>query len=82
MQHLVKSKEDIEILREAGRRLAVVRDATAEMIKPGITTAEIDEFAENMMIEFGDKPAFKNYQPEGAHRPFPATVCVSVNEEI
>ena len=82
MKHLVKSKEDIELLRESGKRLAAVRDELAAFIKPGVSTQDIENLACKRIEENGDKASFKNYTPQGAHRPFPAAVCVSVNDEI
>ena len=83
MKHLVKSKEDIELLRESGRRLAAVRDALADFIKPGVTPQEINALALQMIEqENGDKASFKDYQPYGASRPFPAAVCSAVNDEV
>jgi methionyl aminopeptidase len=78
----LKTAEDIAYLREGGRRLSRVLDALEEMVLPGITTGEIDMLAERLIREGGDIPAFKDYQPEGAEYPFPATVCISVNDEV
>ena len=74
--------EEITSLREGGRRLSRVLDALQEMVFPGITTEEIDMLGERLILEGGDKPAFKNYQPDGASYPYPATVCISVNDEV
>jgi methionyl aminopeptidase len=82
MKHLVKSKEEIEILRESGRRLSAVRNALAEKVAPGVSTLEIEDLANELIEKNGDKASFKNYTPQGANRPFPAAVCVSVNDEI
>ena len=83
MKHLVKSAEDIELLRESGKRLAAVRDALKDFIKPGVTPQEVNALALQLIEqENGDKASFKNYQPYGANRPFPAAVCSAVNDEI
>lgn len=82
MKHLVKSKEDIELLRESGKRLASVRDALAAKVAPGVSTLELEDLANELINKNGDKASFKNYTPDGAERPFPAAVCVSVNDEI
>lgn len=82
MQHLVKNKNDIVLLRESGKRLAAVRNALADFVKPGISTKELDDLARTLIAKNGDKPSFLNYTPQGAERPFPAAVCVSVNDEI
>jgi methionyl aminopeptidase len=82
MTVIIKSKKEIEHLKEAGPLLARVIAETAQRVQPGISTKELDTFAENLMFQLGGEPAFKGYQPEGAQRPFPATLCVSVNDEI
>lgn len=53
-----------------------------KMVEPGISSIELNNLAEKMAIAGGDKPAFLNYKPYGAKRPYPASLCVSVNEEI
>lgn len=77
-----KTKEEIELLRESGKRLARVLNAVAKEIKPGVTTQYLDEVAERLIRATGDTPPFLNYTPRGARKPFPASLCVSVNDEI
>ncbi|MDE2400014.1 MAG: type I methionyl aminopeptidase [Patescibacteria group bacterium] len=79
---IIKTPQEIEILREGGRRLATVLYKVRDMIAPGVTTKDLDAYAEKLIREMGDEPAFLNYQPEGANIPFPATLCVSVNDEV
>lgn len=79
---IIKTKEEIEILREGGKRLAYVLNETAKKVVPGISTWELDKFAEKLIVEMGDVPAFLNYRPEGAETPYPASLCVSVNDEV
>lgn len=79
---LIKSTEDIEILREAGRHLAYVVDELSKAVRPGVSTLELDALAERLMLERGGEPALRGYQPEGADRPFPATLCASINNEV
>lgn len=78
----IKTKEEIEILREGGKRLAKILSMTAELVKVGVDTFDLNKFAHEKMIALGDKPAFLNYTPYGADRPYPAALCVSVNDEI
>ena len=78
----LKTPEEIVKLRVGGKRLSRVLDALEELVIPGITTKEIDMLGERLIREGGDKPAFLNYQPTGASYPYPATVCISVNDEI
>ncbi|MBX4189181.1 type I methionyl aminopeptidase [Candidatus Parcubacteria bacterium] len=77
-----KTKEDIEILREGGQRHAEILRALAEMVAPGVSTLILEEEALRLVKARGDKPAHLNYQPVGAPRPFPAVLCVSINDEI
>lgn len=79
---IIKTPEEIEKLREGGRRLATILHATAKKVKPGVSTRELDLYAEKLIREGGDKPAFLNYKPAGADRPYPASLCVSVNDEV
>ena len=78
----IKTKEEIEILREGGRRLAEIMEEILRKVKPGASSVELNDLAEKMAIQGGDKPAFLNYRPYGAKRPYPASLCVSVNDEI
>ncbi|MGN0140914.1 MAG: M24 family metallopeptidase, partial [Roseburia sp.] len=72
----IKSDREIELMREAGKILAQVHEALGKELKPGMTTFEIDRLGEEMIRSFGCEPSFKNYQG------YPASVCVSVNEEV
>jgi methionyl aminopeptidase len=78
----IKTEKDIEILREGGHRLAEILQALSKKVAPGVSTAELNDLAHEMTLANGDKAAFLNYHPYGAGRPFPATLCVSVNDEI
>jgi methionyl aminopeptidase len=79
---IIKTPEEIEIIREGGRRLATVLHQVKEKIAPGISTKDLDIYAEKLIRDMGDAPAFLGYRPEGARIPFPATLCVSVNDEV
>ena len=78
----LKSKEEIEILREGGRRHAAILRALAEMAKPGVSTLELEEEARRLIALEGDQAAHLGYTPHGAPRPFPAALCISINDEI
>ncbi|MFZ2205582.1 MAG: type I methionyl aminopeptidase [Minisyncoccia bacterium] len=82
MAIIIKTKEEIEKIREASKRLAFVLDEVKKIVKPGVSTKELDKYAEKLIREKGDSPAFLNYRPIGAKKPFPASLCVSVNEEV
>lgn len=81
-QGLIKTEEEIALIREGGRRLATVLQELKKMTKPGVTTKELDLAAEKFIREAGDEPAFLNYRPEGARIPYPGTLCVSINNEV
>lgn len=69
-------------LIEAGKRLAAVLEALRAKTAPGVTSEELDDLAEQMIRDGGDEPCFLGYTPEGADRPYPATLCVSINDEV
>jgi methionyl aminopeptidase len=77
-----KTIEEIALLRESGKRLARVLDRVAEAIAPGVTTRALDTLAERLIRETGDTPPFLHYTPHGARKPYPASLCVSVNDEV
>ena len=79
---IIKTKEEIEILREGGKRLASILAKVATKVAPGITTAELDKYAYDLIKEGGDEPAFLNYKPEGQAKAYPASLCTSVNNEV
>lgn len=72
----IKTKREIELMRESNHRLEKVFDAMEKMIRPGISTWEIDQAARELIVQQGGIPNFLNY--EG----YPAAVCTSVNEEV
>ncbi len=79
---IAKTEKDFEGLRTAGRMLAEVLNEVEVLVAPGVTTAALDIAAENAIRARGAVPVFLGYRPEGANVPFPAVLCVSVNEEI
>ncbi|RLB07203.1 MAG: type I methionyl aminopeptidase [Deltaproteobacteria bacterium] len=72
----IRTKEEIEIMRRSNRLVAQVLGKLKEAIGPGVTTKELDQLAERLIKESRATPAFKGY------RGYPATLCVSVNEEV
>lgn len=72
----IKSPREIELMRESCRLLSLVHDELAKMIRPGISTKEIDRVCEEIIRSYGCTPNFLHYQG------YPASVCVSVNEEV
>jgi len=79
---VLKSAADLQQMRAAGRILAEVLAELRGMARPGMILAELDRRAEEMIVQRGARPSFKNYRPEGAPYAFPASICASVNEEI
>ena len=82
MAIIIKNEKEIEILREGGRRLATVLQQVAKHVAPGVTAIELDQLALRLIHEMGDEPAFLNYKPYGAKKPYPASICISVNSEV
>lgn len=76
MSVTIKSPREIELMREAGKILAKVHEELGKALKPGMSTYDIDRLGEELIRSFGCEPSFKNYQG------YPASICVSVNEEV
>ncbi len=73
---ICKSEQEIELMREAGRIVALAHQAIAQATEPGITTRELDAIAERVIRQHKATPSFKGYHG------FPASICASVNEEL
>ncbi len=73
---ICKSSAEIELMRQSSRIVAQILDEVEPLVRPGIRTRDLDLYAEKRTRELGAVPAFKGY------RGYPASVCVSVNEEI
>ncbi|MBI1999238.1 MAG: type I methionyl aminopeptidase, partial [Parcubacteria group bacterium] len=76
------TENEIQTLREAGHRLAFVLERLAGAVFPGASETALDMEARRLIAEEGDTPSFLNYTPRGARRPYPAALCVSVNDEV
>ncbi len=72
----IKSQREIELMREAGKILFEVHEELAHMIRPGITTWDIDRKGRKLIESHGCIPSFLNYNG------YPASICISVNEEV
>ncbi len=79
-----RSEKEIEVMRESGRIVAETLDLIESEIREGITTKRLDDLANEYIRSQGATPSFLNYVPKGARgiRPYPATICVSINEEV
>lgn len=82
MSVTVKTLEEIKILREGGRRIAVIRDKLASRVVAGASAEDIEDAAKELFAASGGEPSFFNYRGRKQEKPFPARVCVSVNDAI
>jgi methionyl aminopeptidase len=73
---ILKTPQEIELIAKASRVVALTIAFLRERVKPGVTTADLDRWAEDFIVREGARPAFKGY------RGYPATLCTSVNEEV
>ena len=71
-----KSEREIEKMRSAGQIIAQVFELVEEILKPGMTTLEVDAQVEELIRKEGGTPAFKGYHG------FPGSICASINEEV
>lgn len=78
---VLKSEREIQKIKEAGHIVFLALQAIEKAIVPGITTEELDKIAENLIRSHGGNPSCKGY-PKGDPNPFPATCCISVNDEV
>ncbi len=81
-QIIIKTQKEIDIMRRGGKILAAVLSLLARAVKPGVNTGELNEMAEKLIAEYGGEPSFKNYRSSPEDRPFPTTLCTSINEEV
>ncbi len=77
----IKTRREIELMREACRHVGEILLELRELAAPGITTLELDEYAEKAISQRGVVSSFKDYDPHGLPK-YPAVLCVSVNDEI
>lgn len=69
-------------MRESGRKLGLILKHLGSMAQPGVSAEDLDRVAREMIKDEGAEPAFLGYKPRGAPRPFPAALCVSVNDAV
>ncbi len=72
----IKSPREIKIMRKASEIVATVLREISSMVQPGMTTGDLDKFAERRILEMGAQPSFKGYHG------FPASICASINNEV
>ncbi len=81
MAPVLKTKEELDIMRAAGRIVAIAHEEMRRAIAPGVTTKALDDIANTVLRDHGASPCFLGYAP-GEHPPFPATITASVNDEL
>ena len=81
MAAILKTADELEIMREAGRIVAIAHEEMRRAIEPGVTTKALDAIALAVLRDHDATPAFLGYAP-GEHPPFPATITASVNSEL
>jgi methionyl aminopeptidase len=78
----LKTRDEIALMRESGRIVAEVLKLVGSMAKPGITTGELDIIAEEYIRSFTAYPAFKGYGGKKNQKPFPSSICTSIDYEV
>ena len=79
---MIANKEEVMVLKEAGRRLAVILNEVAKDVHPGVSVLALNEKTETLIRKGNDIPAFLNYQPDGIPKPYPATLCIAINDTV
>ena len=79
---IIKSPSEIALMREAGQILGLALQAVQESIAPGVSTAELDAVAEEVIRSHGAIPTFQGVTQHSGQTPFPATITASINEEL
>ena len=77
----LKTEDEIDLLRSANQLVSKTHAELAKVIKPGVTTAQLDKIAEEFIRDHGAIPTFKGF-PNPYGGPFPASICASVNDEV
>lgn len=83
MEHvIIKTPQEIKIMQQGGKILALILNKLKNSVRTGVSTGELNELAEKLIREYGGEPSFKNYRSSPEDRPFPTTLCASINEEV
>ena len=81
MAPVLKTSDELAIMREAGRIVAIAHEEMRRAVQPGASTGELDTIATTVLRDHGAEPCFLGYAP-GEHPPFPATITASINQEL
>jgi len=79
---ITKDPKEIELLRQSGKILATVLNLVASKAVPGVSAFALDQLAESEIRKLGGRPSFKNYRAVEGDPQYPASLCVSVNDEV
>jgi len=79
---LTKTTTEIDAMREGGHLLSRALKAACDAVRPGVTLPELDAIATRVIREGGGEPSFMGYKSHPEDKPFPSTMCISVNEEV
>lgn len=79
---IIKTKEEIDILRAGGKILAKIMDELVRAVKPGITTGDLEEMILEKIKKADAIPSFKGYKPKSEEKAFPTALCASINNEV
>lgn len=82
MATTIKTEEEIQILREGGRRLSEILKEISIVAQIGTIFKDLDKLAESLILKAGGLPSFKGYKSHGASEPFPASLCISANDGV
>ncbi len=78
----IYNAEEIKIISEGGKLLADILRKILELVKPGVTTQQLDEYAEQLILKTGGVPSFKGYKIKKHSTPYPTTICASINDHV
>ena len=81
MTVVLKTADELKMMREAGRIVAAAHEEIRRAIRPGVSTKALDVIAETVLRDYGAAPCFLGYA-QGSHPPFPATITASINDEL
>jgi methionyl aminopeptidase len=79
---IIKKPKEISLMKKGGKIGALVIKELSEMLKPGLATKALEKKAEELLHLYKAEPSFKNFSPFGNEKKYPASLCVSINEEI
>ncbi len=82
MNDMIKTAEEISVLREGGALLSRALAAAVAAVRPGVTTGELDQIVTRVIREGGGEPSFLGYKTHPQDPPFPTTLCTSINQEV